>query len=346
MEQLFLFASKHAIVIHIKNDEVRRHIMNFETRVTRLFDITYPIVQGGLAHLAYAELAASVSNAGCLGQITAMSLETPEQLREEIKKVRQLTNKPFGVNFAIGQQRRPFEEMVEVAIAEKVPAISITGGNPAPVLKMVEGTEIKTLVLVAAARQAEKAEELGADAVMVVGQEGGGHIGRSDLGTSVLTPYVVDRVTIPVLSSGGIVDGRGLMASFAYGAEGIEMGTRFIATKECIHAHEAYKQAIIEANDTSTVVIKRSIGAPARALKNDWTEHILTTEKENPTYEGLKDLISGETNKRYIHDGDFSKGFGWSGQGAARIDEVLSVEECIQEIIQEATKIRDTWKGL
>src|SRR5699024_7447244 len=176
---------------------------------------------GGLAHLAYADLAAAVSNAGCLGQITAMSLSSPEVLRNEIKKVKSLTNKPFGVNFAIGQQRRPYEEMVEVAIEEKVPAISVTGGNPTRVLEMVKGTGIQTLVLVAAVRQAEKAEELGADAVMVVGQEGGGHIGRSDLGTSVLTPYVVDRVSIPVLSSGGIVDGRGLMASLAYGAGGI-----------------------------------------------------------------------------------------------------------------------------
>lgn len=317
--------------------------MKWETRVTEIFDITYPIVQGGLAHIAYAELAAAVSNAGCLGQVTAMSLETPEQLREEIIKVRKLTDKPFGVNFAIGGARRPFEEMVQVAIDEKVPAISITGGNPTPILEMVKDTGIKTLVLVAARRQAEKAGELGADAVMVVGQEGGGHIGRSDTGSFVLTPQVVDHVEIPVLASGGIVDGKGLMAALALGAEGIEMGTRFIATQECVHAHPAYKQAILDADEDSTVVIKRSIGAPARAIKGDWTDKILEIEARNEGYESIKDYISGGANKRFIHDGVFEEGFGWAGQGAARIHDIPTVEELIQSIINEAVEIRQKW---
>src|SRR5690625_4263906 len=202
--------------------------MTWKTRVTDIFNIKYPIIQGGLAHLAYSELAAAVSNAGGLGQITAMSLENPNQLRGEIKKVRQLTDRPFGVNYAIGNQHRPYEEMVEVAIEEKVPVISVTGGNPTHLLNMVADQPIKKLVLVAALRQAEKAEELGADAVMVVGHEGGGHIGRADTGTIVLTPQVVDHVSIPVIASGGIVDGRGMMASIALGAEGIEMDTRII----------------------------------------------------------------------------------------------------------------------
>lgn len=317
--------------------------MNWENRVTELLGITYPIVQGGLAHLAYAELAAAVSNAGCLGQITAMSLPSPEALRTEIKKVKATTDRPFGVNFAIGQYPKPYEDMVEIAIEEDVPVISVTGGNPAGVIELVKNSPIKTLVLVAAARQAIKAEKLGADAVMVVGQEGGGHIGRSDLGTSVLTPYVVDEVSIPVISSGGIVDGRGLMASLAYGAEGIEMGTRFIATKECIHAHAAYKQAIVEADEQSTVVIKQSIGAPARALKNGWTDLILQIEQKNEGYESIKELVSGKTNKRFIHDGEVDKGFGWAGQGAARIKEIVSVEECIQDVIKEAEMIRSQW---
>ncbi|HLS20181.1 MAG TPA: nitronate monooxygenase family protein [Bacillota bacterium] len=317
--------------------------MNLHTRVTELLNINYPIIQGGLAHLAYANLAAAVSNAGGLGQITAMSLPSPEHLRDEITKVRQLTNKPFGVNFAIGQYRRPFTQMVQVAIDEQVPVISITGGNPQPVLEMVEGHPIKTLVLVAAKRQAIKAEELGADAVMVVGQEGGGHIGRQDTGTIVLTPDIVDHISIPVIASGGIVDGRGLMAALSLGAEGIEMGTRFIATQECVHAHDIYKQAIIEADDQSTVVIKRSIGAPARALKNEWTEKILTIEQTNGNYESLKDYISGTANKRYIHDGHINEGFGWAGQGAARIEDIPTVEQLFQSIIKEA---KTTYKRL
>lgn len=317
--------------------------MNWKTRFTETFDVTYPIVQGGLAHLAYADLAAAVSNAGGLGQITAMSLPTPEDLRMEIKRVKTMTDKPFGVNFAIGGGRRPYEEMVKVAVEEQVPAISVTGGNPKGVLDLVSGHNIKKLVLVAARRQAEKAEELGADAVMVVGQEGGGHIGRSDTGTLVLTPQVVDHVSIPVLASGGIVDGRGLMAAFALGAEGIEMGTRFIATKECVHAHESYKKAILDADEEATVVIKRSIGAPARALKGSWPDKILELEEKQAGYEGLKDYISGEANKRYVHDGVKEEGFGWAGQGAARIKDIPTVAELIQSIMKEAQEIRNKW---
>jgi len=317
--------------------------MKWETRVTKTFNIKYPIVQGGLAHLAYAELAAAVSNAGGLGQVTAMSLPNPEALLNEIKKVRELTEKPFGVNFAIGQHNRSYEEMVQVAIDEQVPAISITGGNPTGIIEMVKGHPIKILVLVAARRQAEKAEELGADAVMVVGQEGGGHIGRSDTGTMVLTPQIVDHVSIPIIASGGIVDGRGLMAALALGAEGIEMGTRFIATQECVHAHEKYKQHILDADENSTVVVKRSLGAPARALKNEWTDKILELEKEYGDYESLKDYISGEANKRYIHDGHFNEGFGWAGQGAARIHNIPTVAELFDDIITEATEIRKKW---
>lgn len=317
--------------------------MSWNTRVTQLLNIKYPIIQGGLAHLAYADLAAAVSNAGGLGQVTAMSLEGPEKLRAEIHRVRTLTSKPFGVNFAIGQQRRPYKEMVEVAIEEKVPVISVTGGNPKSVLDMVEGHDIKKLVLVAARRHAEKAEESGADAVMVVGQEGGGHLGRADTGTIVLTPQVADSVSIPVIASGGIVDGRGMMAAMALGAEGIEMGTRFIATKECVHAHPAYKQALLDAHETSTVVIKRSIGAPARALKNEWTDQILKIEEKEQGYESLKDYISGEANKKFIHDGEVDKGFGWAGQGAARIKDIPTVSELIQTIVEEANEIRQKW---
>ena len=309
-----------------------------KTRVTEIFGIKYPVVQGGLAYLAYAELAAAVSNAGGLGQITAATLRTPERLREEIRKVRTLTNKPFGVNFAIARHDGQYQELLEVAIEEKVPAISITGANPQPVFERIKGENIKVLVLVSGVRQAQKAEELGADAVMAVGQEGGGHLGRDDISTMVLIPRVVDSVSIPVLASGGIGDGRGLLAAFALGAEGIEMGTRFIATQECVHANEKYKQAILSAKETDTVVIKRTLGSPGRVLKTGYTLGIIEREQEGATYEDLKDMISGKANTRYVYDGNETAGFGWAGQIIGLINNIPTVQELFDEMILTAEK--------
>ena len=309
-----------------------------KTRVTEILGIKYPIVQGGLAYLAYAEMAAAVSNAGGLGQITAATLRSPENLREEIRKVRTLTDKPFAINFAIARHDGQYKELLEVAIEEKVPAISITGANPQPVFERIKGENIKTLVLVSGVRQAQKAEELGADIVMVVGQEGGGHLGRDDIGTIVLTPRVVDSVSIPVLASGGIGDGRGLLAALALGAEGIEMGTRFIATRECIHASEKYKQGILNAKETDTVVIKRTLGSPGRVLKSDYTLNIIEREKAGATYEDLQEIISGKANCKYIYEGNEAEGFGWVGQVIGLINDIPTVQELFDEMILTAEK--------
>ncbi|MFG3431485.1 NAD(P)H-dependent flavin oxidoreductase [Lysinibacillus fusiformis] len=317
--------------------------MSWNTRVTELLQVKYPIIQGGLAYLAYADLAAAVSNAGGLGQITAMSLRNPDLLRAEIHKVRTLTDKPFGVNFAIGMHGTGYEEMVRVAVEEEVPVVTMTGGNPAPIFDLLAGTDIKKLVLVAARRQAQKAEQLGAAAVMVVGQEGGGHLGRDDVGTMVLVPQVVDSVKIPVIASGGIGDGRGWMAAHALGAEGIEMGTRFIATKECVDASAAYKEALIASTEADTTIIKRSIGAPARALRNEFTAKILEIEEKEPSYEALKEYISGSANKRFIYDGEQEQGFGWAGQVTGMIHDIPTVEELINRMVAEAESIRLKW---
>jgi NAD(P)H-dependent flavin oxidoreductase YrpB (nitropropane dioxygenase family) len=319
--------------------------MKWKTRVTECLNIKYPIIQGGLAYLAYSELAAAVSNAGGLGQITAMSLETPEALRREIRKVKRLTNNPFGVNFAIGQHGRPFSDLLSVALEEEVPVVSVTGGNPAPFFQQMEGSNARKLVLVAGKRQAEKAEQLGADAIMVVGHEGGGHLGRNDTGTMVLIPQVADAIKIPVIASGGIGDGRGLMAALSLGAEGVEMGTRFIATKECVHAGEAYKQALLNGSENDTVIIKRSLGAPGRALHNNWTDRILEIENRQGGYEELKDYISGKANKKYIYDGKDNEGFAWAGQVMGLIRDVPSVEELISRMIQQADEIREKWSN-
>lgn len=307
-----------------------------KTRITEIFGIQYPIIQGGLAYLAYAELASAVSNAGGLGQITAATLGTPEKLREEIRKVRTLTDKPFGVNFAIARYNGNYEDLLEVAIEEKVPAISITGGNPQPVFERIKGENIKTLVLVSGVRQAQKAEELGADAIMAVGQEGGGHLGRDDIGTMVLIPRVVESVSIPVLASGGIANGNGLLAAFALGAEGIEMGTRFIATQECVHANPVYKKALVTGKETDTTVIKRTLGTPGRVLKSRYTSDIIEREHEGATYDDLKDVVSGKANCRYIYEGNEEEGFGWAGQVIGLINDIPTVQELFNEMISTA----------
>ncbi|MDQ0298975.1 enoyl-[acyl-carrier protein] reductase II [Salibacterium salarium] len=317
--------------------------MKWKTAVNELLEIDYPIIQGGLAYLAYSDLAAAVSNAGGLGQITAMSLRDEEALKDEIKKVKTKTDNPFGVNFAISKHGSPYHHMVEAALEENVKIISMTGSNPSPIFEMLKGTDVKTLVLVASRRQAQKAEELGADLVMVVGQEGGGHIGRDDTGTMVLLPQVVDSVSIPVIASGGIGDGRAMMAALALGAEGIEMGTRFIATKDCIHAHPMYKEALMRGTENDTVLIKRSIGTPGRVLKNEWTEKILDIENETPDYESLKNFINGKANCAYIHEGNETKGFGWAGQVIGRINDCPSVSELFERIIYEADQVRNSW---
>ncbi|MFC7392404.1 NAD(P)H-dependent flavin oxidoreductase [Scopulibacillus cellulosilyticus] len=318
--------------------------MKFRTKLTEILGIKIPIIQGGLAYLAYSDLAAAVSNAGGLGQLTAMTCGSPDGLRQEIKKIRQLTDKPFGVNFAIGQHGRSYIDFLNVAKEEDVPVITITGGNPTPVFEALEGSQARKLVLVASKRQAVKAESLGADAVMVVGQEGGGHLGKDDIGTMVLVPSVVDAVEIPVVASGGIGDGRGLMAALALGAEGVEMGTRFIATKECVHAHPVYKNMLINMQETDTVVIKRSLGAPARAIRNSWTEKILEIEKNEGTYDALKTYISGKSNCNYIQKGNTEGGFGWAGQIAGRINDIPTLEELFNRIIDEAEAVKNKWQ--
>jgi enoyl-[acyl-carrier protein] reductase II len=178
---------------------------------------------------------------------------------------------------------------------------------------------------------------------MVVGQEGGGHLGKQDLGTMVLVPKVVDALTIPVIASGGIGDGRGLMAALSLGAEGIEMGTRFIATTECLHAHPIYKEMLVKGTENDTVVIKRSIGAPARAIHNKWTKEILARELSSEGYEGLKEYISGMANKRFIYDGEIEQGFAWAGQVMGLIEDVPSAGELIKRIIHQAEEIRRDW---
>ena len=315
------------------------------TRVTQLFGVRYPIVQGGLAHLAYSGLAAAVSEAGGLGQIGNACFETPDELRADIRRLKALTHQPYGVNFPLGH--RPIDAFLDVALEEGAPVISITAGNPEATLRRIQQSGVsplpRTMVLVAGTRAARKAEDLGADAVIAVGYEGGGHLGRDDVGTLVLVPRIVETVRIPVLASGGIADGRGLAAALALGAEGIELGTRFIAVAECI-AHQHYKEALVNAGETDTTLIEKSIGRPARVLRGALVERLLEIEaglerRGASREEALQEIlpyILGEVNKVAAIEGRLDEGFIWAGQVAGLIHDIPTARELIERTVREA----------
>ena len=326
-----------------------------QTRFTELVGIRYPIVQGGLAHLSFAELAAAVSNAGGLGQVGCACFETPEELQANIQEAKRLTSKPIGVNFPLGHIAR--ESFLDAALAERPEVISITGGNPEAILRHIQnsGVAVRTLVLVAGVRAAQKAEALGADAVIAVGYEGGGHLGRDDIGSMVLVPRIVEAVKIPVLASGGIADGRGLVAALALGAEGIELGTRFVAVQES-NAHPEYKQALVDAKETDTVIIERAIGRPARVLKGRTADEILSIERELEEERAAPDerlrrllpYIAGRVNTRAALEGMLDDGFVWAGQVAGLINDIPTVQELIKRIVAEAvvstTRMQDVFR--
>jgi enoyl-[acyl-carrier protein] reductase II len=324
-----------------------------QTRFTELVKIRFPIVQGGLSHLSYAELAAAVSNAGGLGQIGCACFSTPEELQANIQKAKRLTKLPIGVNFPIGHI--PLDAFVDAALAEEPAVITITGGNPESLMRRIQqsGVAVRILVLVAGVRAARKAEALGADAVIAVGYEGGGHLGRDDIGSMVLTPRIVESVSIPVLASGGIADGRGLAAALALGADGIELGTRFVAVKES-NAHYSYQQALVEAKETDTVVIERSIGRPARVLNGRVAEQVLELEKAlqseqvsaDERLQRLLPHILGKVNTRAALEGYLDEGYVWAGQVVGLISDIPSAQELIERTVRECREITQKMQRL
>ncbi|MBX9698052.1 MAG: nitronate monooxygenase [Acetobacteraceae bacterium] len=314
-----------------------------ETRVTRLLGIRYPIVQGGLARVAFADLAAAVSNAGGLGQIAIAGLDGPEGLRAEIRKCRAMTDKPFGVNFPIG--RIDIWPLLEAALDEGVRIIALTAGNPAPYIKRCLEVGARTLVLTAGPELARKAEAAGADMVATVGFEGGGHIGRTDETTMVMVPRTVAAVKIPVLASGGIATGAGLLAALALGAEGVEMGTRFVATAEA-HAHDAYKRALAAAGPADTMLIKRTLGMPGRVLTSPYAQRIVAAESDGTAKEALVAMIRGEMNAVGTDGGDLENSYVWAGQCVGLIDQVEPAGLVVRRMAAEAAEGLSRLRGL
>lgn len=317
-----------------------------ETQATNLLDIEYPIIQGGMVPVSEAKLAAAVSEAGGFGIIASPNFETPKDLRKEIQKAKELTDKPIGVNISLYPASRPLpnEGYIEVCIDEGIKAIETSGvRSPEEFVDMLKEGGVKLIHKIAEVKHAKKAEEIGADAVGIVGVECGGHPGLNNLTTMVLTPLVSDAVDIPVIAGGGIRDGRTLIAALAMGADGIVMGTRFLATEEC-QIHPDFKQKLIESDQTETELVMRCIRMNTRVLRNQTVEEILEKEERleeedadfEEKLEELMPLISGEKSKEVFHEGSIDAGIAACGQGVGSIDEIMSVEKLIDKIVSEA----------
>lgn len=302
------------------------------TRLTELLGIQYPIIQGGMAWVAEYHLAAAVSNAGGIGLIGAASAP-PEVVREQVRKCKELTDKPFGVNVMLLNPNA--EEVAKIVVEEGVPVVTTGAGNPGKFMALWKEAGVKVMPVVASVAMAKMMERAGADAVVAEGMESGGHIGS--ITTMALVPQVVDAVSIPVVAAGGIGDGRGLAAAMMLGAEGVQMGTRFVAAKESI-VHPNYKERLIKASDIDSEVTGMSTGHPVRSLRNKMTKEYLRLEKEGADFMELEKLTLGSLRNAVI-DGDVVNGTVMAGQIAGMVKQEQSCSEMIQEIMEQAKRL-------
>lgn len=303
-----------------------------KTRITELLGIEYPIIQGGMAWVAENNLAAAVSEAGGLGLIGGANAPA-EVIRDYIKKVKEVTKKPFGVNIMLMSPHA--DAIAKVVVEEGVKVVTTGAGNPEKYMEMWKEAGIKVIPVVASVALARRMEKYGADAVVVEGMESGGHIGEAT--TMTLVPQVVDAVSIPVIAAGGIGDGRGFAAAFMLGAEAVQMGTRFLLAKECI-VHQNYKDRVIKAKDIDSAVTGRSHGHPVRSLRNQMTREYVKLETSGKTFEELEYLTLG-TLRNAVVDGDIIHGTVMAGQIAGLVSKEQTCKEMIEEIVQEACQL-------
>ena len=300
-----------------------------KTRVTELLGITYPIFQGGMAWVAEHHLAAAVSAAGGLGIIAAASAPA-EVVRSEIRKARELTDKPVGVNIMLMNPNAP--EVAKVVLEEGVGIVTTGAGNPAKFMKEFKEAGVKVIPVVASVAMAKMMERCGADGVIAEGMESGGHIGSTT--TMSLVPQVADAVKIPVIAAGGVGDGGGIAASFMLGAEAVQIGTRFVTAKESI-VHANYKEKILKAKDIDSEVTGMSTGHPIRQIRNQMSREYLRLEKEGAGLEELEQLTLGSL-RRAVMDGDVVNGTLMAGQIAGLIRKEQTCREIIEEMMEEA----------
>lgn len=320
----------------------------FKTRLTGLLGIEYPIIQGALGGgLSRAELVSAVSNAGGLGMITSLNHQTTDELREEIRKTKGLTDKPFGVNVTLLPTIRPvnYEEYFATALEEGVHIIETSGRSPDSYMKMLKDAGAIVMHKVGGARHARTAERVGVDAVSVVSFEAAGHPLPDDVASSVLIPICVDAVKIPVIAAGGIADARGLVSALALGAEGVLMGTRFTVSKECT-LHAKAKEWLLQLGEADTMLVHKAINNTERVIRTGFAQKILEMEESGAPLEEILPLISGDKVREAYNSGDISDALFTVGQVVGLIRDIPSVKEIIDGIISEAGGIIQRLQGI
>jgi nitronate monooxygenase len=313
-----------------------------KTRITELFGIKYPIICGGMMWLCKPELCAAISNAGGLGNITAGNYNTGEELRAALRETRTLTDKPIGVNITLLPSIRikpeTYDQYFQVCCEEKVTAIEVSGAPATKYINMVHEAGVKIMHKVGAVRHALNIEKLGYDAVLAAGIEEGGHPLNDDVTTMVLTPRIAESIKIPVITTGGIADGRTLAAALALGADGVMMATRFIATNEC-QVHPNIYQELIKRQEQDTTLICKSIGLQGRALKNELVSQILSIEERNGKAEEIIPLLAGQRSNAAWQNGDVEGAALMVGQSIGLVNDVISCKELIERMVAEAEEI-------
>ena len=314
-----------------------------KTRITEMFGIERPIIQGGMHYVGYAELASAVSNAGGLGIITGLTQPTPEDLANEIARCHEMTDKPFGVNltFLPSFQMPPYPEYIQAIIEGGVKVVETAGRNPQEHLPAMKEAGIKIIHKCTSVRHSLKAERIGCDAVSVDGFECGGHPGEDDIPNMILLPRAAEELSIPFVSSGGMADARSLVASLALGADGMNMGTRFIATKEA-PVHDNVKQALIEADELSTRLIMRGMRNTERVLTNAAVEEIIEIEQDKGPeiqIEDIRHLVAGGQNRKVLQDGEMDAAAWSCGMVAGLIHDVPTVQQLMDRIMEEAESL-------
>ena len=322
-----------------------------QNRITELFGIRYPIIQGGMHHVGYAELASAVSNAGGLGIITGLTQPTPEDLAREIARCKTMTDQPFGVNltFLPSFNTPPYPDYIDAIVEGGVKAVETAGRSPEQYMPQLKAAGIRVIHKCTSVRHALKAESIGCDAVSVDGFECGGHPGEDDIPNFILLPRAAEELSIPFVASGGMADGRSLVAAMALGAEGMNMGTRFLATKDA-PIHDNVKQAILEADELQTKLIMRNLRNTERVMKNAAVEEIIRIEKEkgeDETIDDIRHLVTGAKGRLVLQEGKMDEAAWSCGMVAGLIHDIPSCEELISRIMADADAIvRERLTGL